>query len=130
MSRRLNPRGIAAPAGRYSHGIEIAAGARLLFVSGQVGLRPDGTTPSDPREQHDHAWTNIKAVLHEAGMNMAHLVRINGFITRADLIPVWRDARDRAMGEAAPLPASTLLVVSALARPEWVVEIEAVAAAE
>jgi enamine deaminase RidA (YjgF/YER057c/UK114 family) len=48
-------------------------------------------------------------------------------VTRTDLIPVYRAARDKALGNAAP-PASTLVVVAALAKPEWVVEIECVAA--
>jgi enamine deaminase RidA (YjgF/YER057c/UK114 family) len=129
MPRYLNPETIAAPVGRYTHGVELAAGARLLFVAGQVGVRPDGNTPADPREQHEQAWANVKAVLAKSGMSERNLVRVNGFIVRADLIPIWREVRDRALGDA-PLPASTLLVVGALARPEWVVEIEAVAAAE
>ena len=60
-------------------------------------------------------------------MGVADIVKLNAYITRADLIPVYRAARDRALGTVAP-PASTLVVVAALANPAWVVEIECVAA--
>ncbi len=122
-----NPATVAAPASRYSHGVEVPAHSRLLFVSGQVGVRSDGTTPVDAREQHEQVWKNIGAVLAAAGMGAADIVRVNGYITRADLVPIFREMRDRVLGKG-PAPASTLVVVAALVRPEWCVEIEVVAA--
>ncbi len=127
MLRYHNPRSVAAPLSKYSHGVEAPPQARLLFVSGQVAVRPDGTTPSDPREQHEQVWKNLIAVLGSAGMTAADIVRINGYITKPDFVPLFREARDRALGGGAA-PASTLVVVAALVRPEWCVEIEVVAA--
>jgi enamine deaminase RidA (YjgF/YER057c/UK114 family) len=127
MLKRFNPKSIAPPAGKYSHGVEVAAGARWLFAAGQVAIHPDGSIPSDPRQQHDVVWSNIKAILAEAGMGFADIVRINGYVVRPDLIPIYRAAREAALGDA-PHAASTLIVVAALANPQWLVEIEVVAA--
>jgi 2-iminobutanoate/2-iminopropanoate deaminase len=126
MLKRHNPGTVHAPAGKYSHGVELAGG-RLLYVSGQVGMKPDGSTAGGDEAQCDQAWANLKAVLAAGGMGPGDIVKLNAYITRADLIPVYRAARDRALGDAAP-PASTLVVVSALAHPSWVVEVECVAA--
>ena len=127
MAKRHNPKTVHPPAGKYSHGVEVPAGARLLYVAGQVGARPDGTTAPSEAAQCEQAWANVKAVLEAAGMTLADVVKFNAYITRADLIPVYRDARDRVLGNTPPA-ASTLVVVAALANPAWVVEIECVAA--
>ena len=126
MLKRHNPATVHPPAGKYSHGVEVS-NARFLYVSGQVGAKPDGTTASGDEAQCDQAWANVKAVLAAAGMGAGDIVKLNAYITRADLIPVYRAARDRALGAATP-PASTLVVVAALANPSWVVEIECVGA--
>jgi len=127
MLKRHNPATVHAPAGKYSHGVEAPAGARFLYVSGQVGAKPDGSTAPSDAAQCEQAWANVKNVLAGAGMGVDDIVKLNAYVTRADLIPVYRTARDRAVGNAAP-PASTLVVVAALANPAWVVEIECVAA--
>jgi enamine deaminase RidA (YjgF/YER057c/UK114 family) len=127
MAKRHNPKTVHPPAGKYSHGVEPPAGGRLLYVSGQVGVKPDGATAPDDAAQCEQAWANVKSVLAAAGMGIADIIKLNAYITRADLIPVYRAARDRAVGTVPP-PASTLVVVAALANPAWVVEIECVAA--
>jgi enamine deaminase RidA (YjgF/YER057c/UK114 family) len=127
MLKRHNPATVHAPAGKYSHGVEAPAGARLLYVSGQVGAKPDGATAQGDAAQCEQAWANVKNVLAAGGMGVDDIIKLNAYITRADLIPVYRAARDKSVGSAAP-PASTLVVVAALANPAWVVEIECVAA--
>lgn len=127
MLKRHNPATVHAPAGKYSHGVEAPPGARLLYVSGQVGAGPDGTTAPSDAAQCAQAWANVKNVLAAAGMGVEDIVKLNAYVTRADLIPVYRAARDKAVGDSAP-PASTLVVAAALANPAWVVEIECVAA--
>src|SRR4051794_20984008 len=82
-----NPAGVAAPFSRYSHGASAPAGARWLHISGQVGATPDGTVPDDPERQMELAWDNLLAVLADAGMAVADLVKVDGFITRPDLVP-------------------------------------------
>lgn len=127
MLKRHNPNTVHPPAGKYTHGVEAHAGARLLYVSGQVGAKPDGSTAANDAAQCEQAWANVKNVLAAAGMGPGDIVKVNAYITRTDLIPVYRAARDKVLGDIVP-PASTLVVVSALANPSWVVEVECVAA--
>jgi 2-iminobutanoate/2-iminopropanoate deaminase len=126
MNRKLNPATIAPPGGRYTHAIEVPPGASWLVVSGQVGVAPDGGTPEDIGGQTENCFRNISAILADAGMSLADVVKITVFLTDEDDIAGFRAARDRMIGEARP--ASTLVVVSRLVRPEWRVEIEALAA--
>jgi enamine deaminase RidA (YjgF/YER057c/UK114 family) len=123
---QLNPSTVAAPAGRYSHGMLVPAGAKLLFVSGQVGIEPDGSVPSDFAGQARCAWRNLLAILDAAGMAPDNLVKVTNYLTRTSDLPAYREVRASMGGEARP--ASVLLFVSALADPKWLFEIEAVAA--
>lgn len=127
MLKRFNPKTVHAPQGKYSHGVDVPSGARLLYLAGQVGVMPDGSTAPSDEAQCDQAWANVKAILAEARLGFADVVKFNAYVTRADLVPVYRGARDRALGNTPP-PASTLVVVAALASPSWIVEIECVAA--
>lgn len=126
MNIKHNPSTVAPPLGKYTHGIETAAGARWLHVSGQIGTASDGTVPAGIEAQAENCWKNVQAVLREAGMAMDDLVKVTVFLTRIEDIASYREARDRIIGDARP--ASTLVVVSSLVRPEWLCEIEAVAA--
>ena len=126
MNRIYNPATVAPPAGRYSLAIEVPPNARWLYISGQVGTAPDGTVPADIQGQAANCWSNIVAILAEAGMAVGDLVKVTVFLTRDQDIPAYREARDRTIGDARP--ASTLLVVSRLASPSFLVEVEAVAA--
>ena len=128
MSKAHNPSSIAPPFGRYSHGIEVGPNARWLVAAGQVGVAPDGTTPEDPIEQNRLAWANLTAILEEAGMSRNDIVRINAYVTSTEGVAAFRDVRNEMVGD--PPPASTLLVVQALAAPTWGVEIEVIAAKE
>jgi len=123
----LAPSTIAKPFARYSHGVELPAGQRLVFCSGQLGIAPDGTVPEDVRAQADLCFSNIAAILGEAGMTLADIVRINAYVTdRADM-KGYMEARDAHVGS--PPPASTLMIVSGFTLPAFKVEIEVVAAA-
>jgi enamine deaminase RidA (YjgF/YER057c/UK114 family) len=123
---QLNPSTVAAPAGRYSHGVLVPAGARLLFISGQVGIDPDGTVPSDFAGQARSAWRNLLAILEAAGMGPDNLVKVTHYLTRPSDLPAYREIRASMAGEARP--ASVLVFVPALADPKWLFEVEAVAA--
>lgn len=121
-----NPAGIAPPFSCYSHGASAPAAARWLHVSGQVGVAPDGTIPEEPEAQIELAWDNLVAVLADAGMTQADLVKVDGFITRPDLVPLYRKIREqRFAGHAA---ATTMVIVAGLAEPNLLVEIQAIAA--
>jgi enamine deaminase RidA (YjgF/YER057c/UK114 family) len=113
----------------YSHAFEVPAGKRLLFISGQFGVAPDGALPPQFENQCEQAMNNVEALLAAAGMNTTNLVKVTYFLTRSDDAPMLGEIRRRrwSMSEA---PSVTALVVSALARPEYVIEIEAIAAAD
>ncbi|MEX0809658.1 MAG: RidA family protein [Dongiaceae bacterium] len=126
MLKRLNPASIVKPFSNYAQGVSAPAKARWLHVSGQVGAKPDGTIEKGFEAQASRCWSNIMAVLAEEGMGPADIVKNTVYLTNAGDVAKSRAARDAAMqGHAS---ASTLVVVSALAVPELVVEIEVVAA--
>ena len=121
-----NPNTVLAPTAPFSHGVETPAGARWLHISGQIGVTPDGKVPADFEAQATQCWRNVKAVLAAAGMGPENLVKCTHFLTRAEDVAAYGKIRARELGEARP--ASTLLVISALARPGLLVEVEAIAA--
>ena len=126
MNRPLNPAGIRAPFARYSHAMLVPAGADLLFASGQLGVAPDDTVPDAIEAQCVLCFENIAAILAEAGMSFADVVRFNAFVTDRAFFPVYGAVRGRYVeGDAF---ASTLVVVSGFTRPEFKVEVEVTAA--
>ncbi len=126
MLRKHNPGAIAPAFSRYSLGVEAPGQARWLYVSGQVGVAPDGAFADGPEAQMETAWHNVLAILDSAGMAPGDLVKVNAYLTRAEDTGLYRQVRDRMLAGAEP--ASTLIVITALAHPDWLVEIEAVAA--
>jgi 2-iminobutanoate/2-iminopropanoate deaminase len=127
MLKTRNPSTIAAPAGKYSHGVEVPPNARWLFTAGQVGIRPDGSIPDGFEAQHDQVWQNTLAILADAGMGPEDIVRLNVYSTDPDGLQYVRAHREKYL-KAGHTPASTWVVVAALASPKWVVEMETVAA--
>jgi enamine deaminase RidA (YjgF/YER057c/UK114 family) len=117
---------MSSPLARYSHGVEVAPAARLVFVSGQLGILPDGTVPFGIEAQAAACFENIARILAEAGMSLGDLVRINAYVTDRAYLAGYMKIRDRYAGT--PPPASTLMIVSGFARVEFIVEVEAVAA--
>ncbi len=111
---------------RYAQATEAPAGARWLHVSGQVGLDRDGNLPSDFEGQARWAFRNLVAVVRAAGMSPEDIVKVTVFMTRQQDVPAYRTVRDEELGV---VTASTLLVIAGLASPDWLIEIEAVAAA-
>jgi enamine deaminase RidA (YjgF/YER057c/UK114 family) len=126
MNKVYNPDAIAAPVSTYSHAVEVPAGARTLHVAGQIGVKPDGSVAEGVEAQAEQAWRNVIAILADAGMGVEDLVRANTFVTRPEDVQVTRDVRNRFLGDRRP--ASTLLVVAALAAPAYLFELEVVAA--
>jgi enamine deaminase RidA (YjgF/YER057c/UK114 family) len=124
--RKHNPASIAPPAGTYSHAIEVPPGARWLHVSGQVGIAPDGNLGKDVAEQSRIVWDNILAILAEAGMGLEDVVKVTAYLTDEADLPAYAEARAGVLGDARPC--STLVIVPALVKPEWKVEVDIVAA--
>lgn len=126
MFRFLTPKSIRRPFARYSHGVEVPAGKRLVLCSGQLGIGADDSIPEDAGAQAELCFANIAAILGEAGLGFADIVRINAYVTDRIHLRPYMDVRDRIFSD--PAPASTLMIVSGFARPEFKVEIEAIAA--
>lgn len=123
---RSNPPTVRQPTG-YTHAIDIRNPERWLVISGQVGMALDGTLPETGGGQIDQALANLRAVLEANGMTAANIVKLTVFLTDRSLLGAYRAARTALLGEHAP--ASTLLFVSGLADPRFLVEIEAEAVA-
>ncbi len=121
-----NPPTIADPSGTYSHGVEVPPNARWLYIAGQIGIRKDGSVPPTVEAQTEVAWQNIVAILAAAGMKVTDLVKITQFLVNLEDFPKYAAARARLL--AGHRPASTALVIRSLVRPEYLVEVEAVAA--
>jgi len=126
MLQLFSPETICKPFSRYSHGALVEGRMSWLHISGQVGAKPDGSLEQGFEAQARRAWANLIAVLEAGGMERGDLVKVNVLLTRASDVPASRGIRDEALQGAAP--ASTLLVVSALAHPDLLFEVDAVAA--
>lgn len=121
-----NPPGIRPPFSPYAHGVSLPPGARLLFGSGQLGVAPDDTVPDAIEAQAELCFANLAAILRDAGMTFADVVRFNAFVTDRAYFPVYRDVRARHVAGADF--ASTLVIVSGFTRPEFKIEVEITAA--
>jgi 2-iminobutanoate/2-iminopropanoate deaminase len=111
----------------YAHGVELRGDARLLFVSGQIGIAPDGSLAPDFAAQCEVAMTNVEAMLAAAAMTHTNIVKLVFYLTRAVDLPMLGELRRKRWASSTP-PAVTTLVVAALARRELLVEIDATAA--
>ncbi len=125
MTTFLNPPDVHAPTG-YSHSALVPAGTDLLFLSGQVGIRPDGSTPSTLAEQAEQMFSNMGALLRAHGLDASSIVKLTLFVVAGQDIRTVRSARAQLLG--AHKPASTAVFVSQLVDPALLVECEAIAA--
>ncbi|MBG05051.1 MAG: enamine deaminase RidA [Rhodospirillaceae bacterium] len=109
-----------------AHGVEIPAGARLLFTNGQVGSRPDGTIPTDPSEQIEIIFERLQFILEASDMTFQDVIKLTVYVADPDVLEAYHQNRARFLGDVKP-PA-TLLLVGSFPRPGIMTEIEAVAA--
>ena len=127
MLTTRNPSTVAPPAAMYSHSVEVPANARWLVTAGQVGTRPDGTVPEGFEAQHDQIWQNTVAILNDAGFGVEDIVRLNVYSTDPSGLQFLKVHREKYLNPG-HTPASTWVVISQLANPKWVVEMETIAA--
>ena len=125
----LNPTGLSKPPG-YTHVVTAQPG-KLVYISGQVALNANGDVvgKGDLRGQVTQCLENLKTALAAAGATTDDLIKVNYYVVnlKVDHLPVMREVRGKYFS-AEHLPASTLVGVTALAREEFMIEIEAVAA--
>ena len=110
----------------YSQAIEVRDAGRLVFVSGQVGITPEGTVQDGIEAQAVQAVANLGAVLDEAGLTPADLVKLTIYLTDPADVEPFVGAVAGTLTD--PPPATTMLIVNGLAAPDLRVEVEAVAA--
>jgi enamine deaminase RidA (YjgF/YER057c/UK114 family) len=128
MLRSLIPADIAPPFARYAHGVAASETGGIVVTSGQLALADDGTVPDGAEAQAALIFANLDAILREGGTDREHILRINAFVTGREHMAGYMAARDAWLADVAHLPASTLMIVSGFTRPEFVVEIEVMAA--
>jgi 2-iminobutanoate/2-iminopropanoate deaminase len=124
-TKLLNPADIHAPLGAYSHTASVPPGTELVFVSGQVGIRPDGTVPAQLEAQAEAVFQNLRACLGAHGASLRDVVKLTTFVVSGQDAQLVRDVRLRHFG--AHRPASTLVFVPQLLTADYLVEVEAVA---
>jgi enamine deaminase RidA (YjgF/YER057c/UK114 family) len=128
VHRYLNPPAIAAPRG-YSHVVETKGPSRTIYLSGQLGMKPDAKFAGergDFRAQAIQCFENIKAALAAVGANFDHVVKLNNYLVDMAHLPVYFEVRDRYVDTKNP-PASTTIQISKLAREDALYEVEAIA---
>ena len=125
--KTYKPEGVSDPYGTYVHGIEPPAGSRFVFLSGQIPVKPDGTVPETIDGQAEVCWQNIEGILKAAGLGIGNLVRTTQYLTDPKLYPEANKVRARFLGNHRT--ASVAITVPALIEPEWLIEIDAIAAA-
>jgi enamine deaminase RidA (YjgF/YER057c/UK114 family) len=126
MNTPLNPATIGAPAAAYSLGIKTTAGSQLIHTSGIVATATDGSVPETLGEQAKTIWFSIREILAAGGFSLNDLVSYTTYVVDGNDLSEVMGARDSALN--GHKPASTLIVVPRLARPEWRMEISAIAA--
>jgi enamine deaminase RidA (YjgF/YER057c/UK114 family) len=129
--RRINPPELGDPPG-YSQVVDVSA-SRLVFVAGQTALDRDGNVvgKNDFASQAEQVFENLGIALRASGCSAANLLKLTVFLTDMDNLARYREARNRFFASVAPpaAPAVTLIEVSKLYGPDFLIEIEAIAAA-
>ena len=113
------------PAEDYAHALEVRGASRQLWVSGTMGLDPQGRAPPQLIDQLDLLWANIRRILDQAQMTTDNIVRVTSYLTRAEFAVANQEARLRALG-GRRVP--TTAIVAGTLDPAWLVEIEVIAA--
>ncbi|WP_299949529.1 RidA family protein [uncultured Ruegeria sp.] len=121
------PEGVPDPYGTYVHGLEPERGSRLVFIAGQVPVAADGSVPKTMTEQATICWGHVEGVLKDAGLDMSHLVKTTMYLTDRELY-AEADAVSAEFLKNHRTPA-VCVEVSSLMEPDWLIEVEGIAAA-
>jgi reactive intermediate/imine deaminase len=124
--KRTNPPALSTPTG-YTHIVEVTGPAKTVYISGQIAFDKEGKLvgAGDMKAQAEQVFKNLQAALAAAGATFSDVVKMNTYITDMDKAPAVREVRARYFAETTP--ASTLVQVVHLARPELMLEIEVIA---
>jgi len=129
VSIRHDPWPVSEPYhGIYAHGVETRSGVRLLHVSGQIGVAPDGKLATDFHGQCRQAIANVDNVLRAANMTLTDIVKITFYLIRREDMPSLVAVRKELLDGVRP--AITTLFVAGLVSPDWLVEVDVIACAQ
>jgi 2-iminobutanoate/2-iminopropanoate deaminase len=126
--KAFNPDNVVKPASNYVQAVVHSAAAQRVVISGQLGLFPDGTLADGLEKQMQQAWSNVFAVMSASGFEKQDLIRAVIYVTVPNSVLVYRQVRDEILD--GHLCANTYVEISALAAPQFLVEIEAEAVKE
>jgi len=124
--KRTNPPTLSTPTG-YTHVVEVTGPARTVYIAGQIAFDKEGKVvgAGDMKAQAEQVFKNLEAALSAAGAKFADVVKMNTYVTDMEQAPAVREVRARYFGSTTP--ASTLVQVVKLARPELMIEVEVIA---
>jgi 2-iminobutanoate/2-iminopropanoate deaminase len=123
--KRTNPPTLSTPTG-YTHVVEVNGPAKTVYISGQIAFDRDGkVVGSDMKTQAEQVFKNLQSALAAAGAKFTDVVKMNTYTTDMSQVQAIRDVRSKYLGNV--VPASTLVQVVHLARPELLLEIEVIA---
>lgn len=127
MYKTYKPAGVSDPYGSYVHAIEPPPNSRMVFLSGQIPVRPDGSVPDGMEAQATVCWQNIEGILKAAGLGIENLVRTTQYLIDPAMYPEANRVRAKFLGNHRT--ASVAITVPALIEPHWLIEIDAIAMA-
>ena len=125
VHKRNNPKSVSIPQ-NYYQSVEVEEGARFLFVAGQTGVALDGSVADGIEEQSKQAFSNMVNILSASGYGLEDVVFMKTFLVSRQDREKYQKVRASIWGDNKP--ASTFLIVSGLASPEYLVEVECIAA--
>ena len=126
MRKTITSDNVPKPASAYHHGVLITSPQQTLYLAGQLGERVDGSISGDFGDQAEQAWANVKALLAEADMSVADIVKVTSYIVGRDNIPAYVERHRQEVGDT--LPPWTLILVDGLGSTDYLVEIDVTAA--
>ena len=124
----VNPPAIAKPPG-YTQVVEVPSGGRTVYVAGQVAWDPQGKLvgAGDFAAQAEQVFKNLELALKDRGGDLSNIVKLTVFMVDVGNLLAYREVRDRFIPPGPNAPASSLVEVAKLFRPEFLIEIEAIA---
>lgn len=124
-AKALNPATLSPPKGPYAQGLLLDPGKTWLFTTGQVALTANGAIPEAADAQCQLVWEHLLALLAEAGMTVANIVKTNVYATSPEVMVAHNKVRNAVLGTHTPT--TTAVVVSALANSKYLIEVDLIA---
>ncbi len=124
MTRSINAANAHDLNSQYSQAIEVSGQKRTVYVSGQIPVRPDGTTPETFTEQAKQTWANVEAQLRAADMGLENIVKHTTFLASRQFRAQNTAVRQEVLGDQKP---ALTVIVTGIFDEGWLLEIEAIA---